>query len=168
MRSTAAPSAKSTRMTVRVIGHQWWWEVRYAGSKAVTANEIHIPVGVPVDVVGTTDDVIHSFWIPQLNRKIDLIPGRSNRVLLEADEPGVYEGECSEFCGLQHAHMAATVVAQPPRRVPRLAREHGEARARSRRRAGASAAAAVFLDEGCAGVPPDPRHAGARPTSGPT
>jgi cytochrome c oxidase subunit 2 len=114
LRSTAAPSSKSTQMTVRVIGHQWWWEVRYDGSKAVTANEIHIPVGVRVDVVGTTDDVIHSFWIPQLNRKIDLIPGRSNRVLLQADEPGVYRGECAEFCGLQHAHMTATVVAQPP------------------------------------------------------
>jgi cytochrome c oxidase subunit 2 len=114
IRSTAAPSPGSTRMTVRVIGHQWWWEVRYDGSKAVTANEIHIPVGVPVDVVGTTDDVIHSFWIPELNRKIDLIPGRSNRVLLEADQPGTYRGPCAEFCGLQHAHMFATVVAQPP------------------------------------------------------
>jgi cytochrome c oxidase subunit 2 len=114
LRSTAAPARGSTRLTVRVIGHQWWWEVRYGGSKAVTANEIHIPVGVPVEVVGTTADVIHSFWIPQLNRKIDLIPGRSNRLLLDADQAGTYEGQCAEFCGLQHAHMTATVVAQSP------------------------------------------------------
>ena len=114
LRSTAAPARGSTKLTVRVIGHQWWWEVRYAGSKAVTANEIHIPVGVPVQVIGTTDDVIHSFWIPQLNRKIDLIPGRANRLLLQADAPGRYDGQCAEFCGLQHAHMTATVVAEPP------------------------------------------------------
>jgi cytochrome c oxidase subunit 2 len=114
LRSTAAPARGSTRLTVRVIGHQWWWEVRYDGSKAVTANEIHIPTGVPVQVIGTTNDVIHSFWIPQLNRKIDLIPGRSNRLLLEADSDGTYEGHCSEFCGLQHAHMTATVIAEPP------------------------------------------------------
>jgi cytochrome c oxidase subunit 2 len=114
LRSTAAPARGSTKVTVRVIGRQWWWEVRYSGSKAVTANEIHIPVGVPVQVIGTTDDVIHSFWIPQLNRKIDLIPGRANRLLLQADEPGRYDGQCAEFCGLQHAHMTATVVAEPP------------------------------------------------------
>jgi cytochrome c oxidase subunit II len=113
IRSTAAPTAGSTRLTLDVIGHQWWWEVRYPGTKAVTANEIHIPVDVPVDVVGTTDDVIHSFWIPELNRKIDLIPGRRNRVLLEANVPGTYKGQCAEFCGLQHAHMTATVIAQP-------------------------------------------------------
>ena len=131
IRSTAAPTRGSTRLTVRVIGHQWWWEVRYPGTRAVTANEIHIPVRVPVDVVGTTDDVIHSFWIPQLNRKIDLIPGRRNHVLLEANEPGIYEGECAEFCGLQHAHMVATVIADPKPVFRAVAREHGEAGART-------------------------------------
>ena len=161
LRSTAAPSAKSTQMTVRVIGHQWWWEVRYDGSKAVTANEIHIPVGVRVDVVGTTADVIHSFWIPQLNRKIDLIPGRSNRVLLEADEPGVYRGECAEFCGLQHAHMTATVVAQAARRVPRLACEHGEAGTRSRGRTGRARPDGLPRRR-VRGLPPVARDAGAR------
>jgi cytochrome c oxidase subunit 2 len=114
MRSTAAPSPGSTEMTIRVVGHQWFWEVRYPGTDAVTANEIHIPVGVPVDLVGTTDDVIHSIWVPELNRKVDLIPGRENRILLEADRPGRFVGQCSEFCGLQHAHMAVEVVAQPP------------------------------------------------------
>ena len=113
LRSTAAPAPGSTAMTIRVIGHQWFWEVRYPGTRAVTANEIHIPVGVRVDLVGTTDDVIHSVWIPELNRKVDLIPGRRNRILLEADRPGRFRGQCSEFCGLQHAHMAVEVVAQP-------------------------------------------------------
>ena len=148
VRSTAAPARGSTQMTVRVIGHQWWWEVRYDGSKAVTANEIHIPVGVPVEVVGTTVDVIHSFWVPQLNRKIDLIPGRSNRLLLEADEPGTYQGQCAEFCGLQHAHMTVTVVSEPQaafrswlENMARPARAPGTAQARRGRQ--------VFLSQPC-------------------
>jgi cytochrome c oxidase subunit 2 len=114
MRSTAAPAPGSTALTIHVTGHQWWWEVRYDGTAAVTANEIHIPTGTRVEVVGTTADVIHSFWVPELNRKVDLIPGRSNRILLEADRPGRFRGQCSEFCGVQHAHMAVAVVAEPP------------------------------------------------------
>src|SRR6185437_6333661 len=85
----------------------------YPGTDAVTANEIHIPLHTRVDVVATTADVIHSFWVPELNKKVDMIPGLRNRVLLEADSPGVYRGQCSEFCGVQHAHMAVLVVAQP-------------------------------------------------------
>jgi cytochrome c oxidase subunit 2 len=110
---TEAPAKGSTAMTVRVVGHQWFWEVRYPGTAAVTANEIHIPARTRVNVVATTDDVIHSFWVPELNRKIDMIPGRANRTLLYADRPGVYRGQCAEFCGLQHAHMAMRVFAQP-------------------------------------------------------
>jgi cytochrome c oxidase subunit 2 len=113
IRATDAPAASSTSLTVRVIAHQWWWEVRYPGTDAVTANEIHIPVGTRVNVVGTTDDVIHSLWVPELNRKIDLIPGRTNRMLWDADRTGTYDGRCSEFCGAQHAHMVVRVVAQP-------------------------------------------------------
>lgn len=116
MRTTAAPRSGSTALTIRVIGHQWFWEVRYPGTNAVTANEIHIPVGVRVELVGTTADVIHSIWVPELNRKIDLVPGRTSRILLEADRAGSYVGQCSEFCGLQHAHMAVEVVAAPPER----------------------------------------------------
>jgi cytochrome c oxidase subunit 2 len=111
--STAAPKAGTTRLTVDVIGHQWWWEVRYPASGVVTANEIHIPAGERVRVVATTDDVIHSFWVPELNRKIDTIPGRRNEVLLDAERPGVYRGQCAEFCGLQHAHMSLLVYADP-------------------------------------------------------
>jgi cytochrome c oxidase subunit 2 len=113
MRSTAAPAKGSTALTIDVVGHQWWWEVRYAGSTAVTANEIHIPTHTRVAVVLTTADVIHSFWVPQLNRKADMIPGSTNRLLLIADRPGVYRGQCAEFCGLQHANMAVEVVAEP-------------------------------------------------------
>jgi len=125
---TAPPPARQTAMTIDVIGHQWWWEVRYpgraqpgagftsgtgSGSAAVTANEIHIPVDTRVTVVATTADVIHSFWVPQLARKIDMVPGRFNRVLLYASRPGRYRGQCAEFCGLQHANMALYVIAQP-------------------------------------------------------
>jgi cytochrome c oxidase subunit 2 len=114
IKSTAAPTRGSTALTVDVVGKQWWWEIRYPGTAAVTANELHIPVGQRVRVVVTTGDVIHSFWVPELNRKIDTIPGRQNEVLLYADRPGVYRGQCAEFCGLQHAHMAMLVVAEPP------------------------------------------------------
>ena len=110
---TEPPKSGSTAMSVEVTGHQWWWEAHYPGTTAVTANEIHIPASTRVEVIGNTDDVIHSFWVPQLNRKIDLIPGRNNRLLLDASSPGVYRGQCSEFCGLQHAHMAFEVIAQP-------------------------------------------------------
>jgi cytochrome c oxidase subunit 2 len=113
IRTTEAPAAGATRLTVRVVGHQWWWEVRYPGTTAVTANEIHIPVRTPVRVEVTTADVIHSFWVPQLNRTIDTIPGRTNAIELYADTVGRYRGQCDEFCGLQHAHMAFYVFADP-------------------------------------------------------
>jgi cytochrome c oxidase subunit 2 len=115
-KTTDAPAPDSTAMTIEVTGHQWFWEVRYPGTRAVTANEIHIPAGERVDVVARTADVIHSFWVPQLNRKIDMIPGHTNRILLEADEPGRYRGQCAEFCGAQHAHMGMYVYADPPDR----------------------------------------------------
>jgi cytochrome c oxidase subunit II len=113
IRSTAAPNPRSTALTVHVVGHQWWWEIRYPGTPAVTANEMHIPVGTRVQVLGTTGDVIHSIWLPELNRKVDVIPGRVNRLLLDANRSGTYVGECSEFCGLQHAHMLLYAIVQP-------------------------------------------------------
>jgi cytochrome c oxidase subunit 2 len=118
-KDTEAPAASSTRLSMRVIGRQWFWEVRYGGTTAITANEIHIPTRTRVDVLANTADVIHSFWVPQLNRKIDMINGRTNRVLLYADKPGVYRGQCAELCGLQHSHMAFVVVADPPDRFRR-------------------------------------------------
>jgi cytochrome c oxidase subunit II len=110
---TQAPAASSTAMTVRAIGHQWYWGFRYPGTKVVTADEMHIPVDTRVNLVATTADVIHSFWVPELNRKIDTIPGQQNRILLYADQADVYRGQCAEYCGLQHAHMGMLVFAQP-------------------------------------------------------
>jgi cytochrome c oxidase subunit 2 len=112
VQTTAPPPPHQTSLTIQVIGHQWWWEVRYPGSNAVTANEIHIPTNTRVNVLATTADVIHSFWVPQLARKIDEVPGRNNRVLLYASRPGRYRGQCAEFCGFQHANMSLFVVAE--------------------------------------------------------
>jgi cytochrome c oxidase subunit 2 len=109
---TQAPAASSTALTVDAVGHQWFWEFKYPGTKAVTADELHIPVATRVNLVGSTVDVIHSFWVPELNRKVDTIPGRRNRVLLYANKTGVYRGQCAEFCGLQHAHMGMLVYVQ--------------------------------------------------------
>jgi len=111
IRTTDAPAQGATRLTVQVIGHQWWWEVRYPDSGAVTANEIHIPVRTPVRLEVRSADVIHSFWVPQLNRKIDTEPGKTNVIELDADRVGRYRGQCAEFCGLQHAHMGIYVFA---------------------------------------------------------
>ena len=113
IRFSEAPRPGSTRMAVSVIGHQWWWEIRYPGTTAVTANEVHIPARTRVRLTATTADVIHSLWVPQLARKIDMIPGRENEILLDASRPGTYEGQCSEFCGPAHAHMQLRVVAEP-------------------------------------------------------
>jgi cytochrome c oxidase subunit II len=110
---TQAPAASTTAMTVDAVGHQWYWEFRYPGTKAVTADELHIPVGTRVNLVATTADVIHSFWVPALNRKIDTIPGQQNRILLYSNKVGVFRGQCAEFCGLQHAHMGMLVFVQP-------------------------------------------------------
>ncbi len=112
--ASSASAAERPTLTIRVISHQFWWEVRYPGSRAVTANEIHIPARTNVQALLYTRDVIHSFWVPELNKKVDLIPEQTNRVLLYADRPGRYRGQCAEFCGLQHAHMGLYVFADPP------------------------------------------------------
>jgi cytochrome c oxidase subunit 2 len=111
---SSPPDAKSTAMTIDVIAHQWWWEVKYPGTDVVTANEIHIPVNTRVNVVATTNDVIHSLWVPALARKVDTIPGAHNRILFDAHEVGVYRGQCSQYCGLEHADMALKVFVERP------------------------------------------------------
>ncbi len=98
---------------IEVVGHQWWWEVRYPKLGIHTANEIYIPSGTRVRIALMSSDVIHSFWVPQLHGKLDLIPGRVNRFWIEADSAGIYRGECAEYCGTQHAHMDFTVIAVP-------------------------------------------------------
>ena len=114
LRALARPS--DGPVTITITGHQWWWELRYddgGGAPFTTANEIHIPVGQRVRLHLRTGDVIHSFWVPELAGKTDLIPGRKNTMWIEADSAGTYRGQCAEYCGLQHAHMAIQVVAEP-------------------------------------------------------
>jgi cytochrome c oxidase subunit 2 len=112
--SPNAPDA----LVIQVRAYQWWWQITYPDPQPsrsfVTANEIHIPVGRPVRVELSAEDVIHSFWVPNLAGKQDLIPGRENTLTLTASRAGTYRGQCAEFCGLQHAHMAFIVIAEPP------------------------------------------------------
>jgi cytochrome c oxidase subunit 2 len=111
------PSSKPA-VTIEVTGRQWWWQVRYLSSDVshqfLTANEIHIPVGQPVRLKLIGGDVIHSFWVPQLAGKMDAIPGQTNETWIEAAAPGIYKGQCTEYCGVQHARMALLVMADPP------------------------------------------------------
>jgi cytochrome c oxidase subunit 2 len=113
---TLSPVPRRHPLTIELTGHQWWWEVSYADTsphgRFTTANEIHIPVGEPVLFVLQAQDVIHSFWVPNLAGKKDLIPGYTQSVWFQADTAGLYRGQCAEFCGLQHAKMALHVVAQ--------------------------------------------------------
>ncbi len=116
MRDTDAPAPGA--LPIAVIGEQYWWRVRYPATEAqpefATANEIVVPVGRPISISVTSADVIHSFWIPNFGGKIDMIPGRVNRLNFTAERPGVYRGVCAEFCGDQHARMAFDVVALEP------------------------------------------------------
>ena len=117
IRAIAMP-VHAADVTLEVTAAQWWWRVRYrdadATSPFMAANELHIPVGRPVRIDLASEDVIHSFWIPQLAGKMDAIPGRTNVLWLQADKPGVYRGQCGEFCGAEHARMAMVVVADAP------------------------------------------------------
>jgi cytochrome c oxidase subunit 2 len=98
---------------VTVVGHQWWWEIRYPNGM-ITANEMHIPTNTDILVRVEATDVIHSYWVPRLGRKMDAVPGHPNYVWIRADNPGNYVGACSEYCGTQHAWMRTLVVAQKP------------------------------------------------------
>lgn len=112
-------SAPPGSLSIEVTGHQWWWSVRYPelglmrGQFTLT-NEIHIPVGEPVQLTLSSVDVIHSFWVPELAGKIDVLPDYRTKLVIEADEPGEYRGRCAEFCGLRHAKMNILVIAHPP------------------------------------------------------
>jgi len=101
-----------SQLGIRVTAQQWWWQIEYPELGVVTANEIHIPVNVPVLLDLRSPDVIHSFWVPQLHGKRDVIPGKVNTFWISADEAGTYWGECAEFCGAQHAKMQFVVVAE--------------------------------------------------------
>ncbi|WP_303830986.1 cytochrome c oxidase subunit II [Asticcacaulis taihuensis] len=110
LRSVAAPPTPA--LIIAVTGYDWWWQADYGDFK--TANEIHIPTGIPVRVELRSADVIHAFWVPQLAGKTQMIPGVTTEQWIQADRPGIYRGQCTQFCGLQHAHMAFEVVAETP------------------------------------------------------
>jgi len=111
---TSDPPAQASGDDIVVVGHQWWWEVRYPKQGFVTANEIHIPAAKNVQFGFESMDVIHDFWVPELGRKIDMIPGRHAKIWLAADHPGTYLGACAEFCGKEHAWMRIRVIADAP------------------------------------------------------
>jgi cytochrome c oxidase subunit 2 len=115
-RTVGSPQASSA-ITIAITGHQWWWEIQYEDAvpsrRVTTANELHIPLNRPVVFKVTSRDVIHSFWAPNLQGKRDLIPGYTTAIWLQADRHGVFRGQCAEFCGMQHAHMALDIVSEP-------------------------------------------------------
>lgn len=187
-----APAPRDA-LHIEITGYMWWWEVRYRGlagstddgATVVSANEVRIPVGRPVHLSLRSADVIHSFWVPNLAGKMDMIPGRTNRLVIQADEPGSYRGQCAEFCGTQHAQMALHVVAEAP--------EVWDAWFGTRRRALVAASGGsdalltptqqrgrdVFIAAGCGachglagvaapprGIAPDLTHVGSRPSLG--
>ena len=151
--ATDTPPAPGV-VAIEIWGRQYWWRVRYLDATPSevfeTANEVRIPVGVPVQLRLRSDDVIHSFWVPGLGGKMDLIPGRTNVMTLHASRPGTWRGQCAEFCGLQHGKMAIVVVAEPAERFAAWQREQ---RAGAPAIADTDSAAAgdrdVFLASGC-------------------
>jgi len=174
--SLSATRVTGAEMRVKIIGEMWWWRVHYQDANGREtlrdANELHIPVGKPVLLELEAADVIHSFWVPRLGGKMDMIPGRTNRLLIQADKPGVYKGQCAEYCGGPHALMGFVVVAHEPEDF---------ARWRASRRPAWPASGAglgLFLSSGCAachtirGTPanglagPDLTHVGSRQTLG--
>ncbi|MEZ2410652.1 cytochrome c oxidase subunit II [Bosea sp. RCC_152_1] len=115
MRETIA-SDRPAALRIDITGEQWWWRVTYAGSDGQSfaeANEVRLPVGREIDLVLRSTDVIHSFWVPSLGGKLDMIPGRANTLRLKAERPGIYRGQCAEYCGGPHALMALEIVAMP-------------------------------------------------------
>lgn len=140
----SAGRTTSADLKVRITGEMWWWRVDYPDAGITDANELHIPAGRPVTVELAAADVIHSFWVPRLGGKMDMIPGRTNRLRIQADAPGVYAGQCAEYCGGPHALMGFVVVAHAPAdfarwQVARRARPAPNPRGQK-----------IFQDVGCA------------------
>ena len=174
--SLSATRVAGDAMRFKIIGEMWWWRVHYQDADGREmlrdANELHIPVGRPVLLELEAADVIHSFWVPRLGGKMDMIPGRTNRLLIQADAPGIYKGQCAEYCGGPHALMGFIVVAHSPADFARWRAS------RLPESAGAGRGLALFLSSGCAachtirGTPanglagPDLTHVGSRRTLG--
>lgn len=174
---TGAIQPKADKPTIKVTGYMWWWEVTYPEHGIITANEIYIPVGERVQIEVASVDVIHSLWVPSLAGKMDLIPGLKNRIIFQASEPGIYRGQCAEFCGLAHAQMSLHVVALEPAAYSRWLEEKKSARQKLAT-AEPSAGLEVFKKVGCAdchalgnlpalgNVGPDLTHIGSRVSLG--
>ena len=168
-------------LSLRIDGRQWWWKVQYLGEDSrlafTTANEVYLPVGAPVELLLGSNDVIHSLWVPRLAGKQDLIPGRVNRLVVEAEEPGVFRAQCAEFCGLAHTKMALYFIAVSPDEFQEWA-ERQRAPAALPRTEAETRGAAAFASNGCAlchavrghgawgEVGPDLTHIGSRRTIG--
>jgi cytochrome c oxidase subunit II len=163
-------------LRIRVTGKQWWWDVAYlGGAQPTTANEIVIPTGRMAEIELQSSDVIHSFWVPRLAGKIDMIPGKSNRLYLQAERPGIYLGHCAEYCGGPHALMKFRVIALPPDRYANWERQQA-APALAPRSAAAARGRDLFLGSSCAvchairgtsaggKLGPDLTHVGSRTT----
>jgi cytochrome c oxidase subunit 2 len=175
----ALASSPPDPLRISITGHQWWWEIEYedpvASNRFRTANEFRIPVGRPVQLTLESQDVIHSFWVPSLQGKRDLIPGRTTTLTLQASRPAIYGGQCAEFCGHQHAYMRLSVHALAPAAYESWAEnERGAARVPQTREA--QRGQTVFLESTCvmchsiqgtaasATVAPDLTHVGNRRT----
>ena len=172
-----APAHAPQEPIISVIAHLWWWEVRYrdsaGGTDIVLANEVHLPVGRAVTLGLTSADVIHSFWVPQLAGKVDMLPGRVHQLRVQADRPGVFRGQCAEFCGEQHARMALHVVAHQPEDFERWLQAQSRP-AEPPREPAALRGAQVFAEQRCAvchtvrglgpvaSIGPDLTHVGSR------
>ncbi len=169
---TAEPAASDLR--IKVTGEMWWWRVHYLDGDGVafeTANEIHIPTGRAVAFELASNDVIHAFWVPQLGGKMDMIPGKTNILRLQADRPGVYRGQCSEYCGGAHALMAVEVMAEPPEQFETWAAQQATSASRP-----SHAGWTLFASSGCGachtvrgtdangGIGPDLTHLASRRT----
>lgn len=162
---------------IEVVAHQFWWSVRYPEQNISTANEIHIPVGTPVRIQLRSEDVVHSFWVPELSGKLDALPGKTNTMTVEATEPGIYSGACAEFCGVGHALMQLVVVAHPADEFAGWIARTAEARRRTEIET-VERGRQVFMEAGCAAchtvngtradgkVGPDLTHIGSRLTLG--
>ncbi len=173
---------RGDEMRIRVTGNMWWWEVVYLDGQRRPmlrdANELHIPVGQPIVLELESDDVIHNFWVPRLSGKLDMIPGRTNHMRIQADEPGQYGGICAEYCGGPHALMGFVVVAHEPAAFARLMADKLRPRAAAPANAAVQRGSELFLTTGCAachriaGTPyngaagPDLTHVGTRRSLG--
>jgi cytochrome c oxidase subunit II len=175
--TTANGSPTEGVVHIRIEAHQWWWNVEYLDSGITSANEIVIPTGTQVELEVTSDNVVHSLWFPQLGGRADVIPGRVTVMTIQADEPGVYDGRCAEYCGLQHAHMGIEAIAKSPESYDTWVSEENQA-VEAHGQGVMPAGFGIFISSGCdrchtiAGtvadgvIGPDLTHVGTRRTIG--